>query len=384
MTQVRLSTLGGVRCFLDEQELVDLPNQRIRCALLVYLAVEREVKREAIQNLFWSDRDEEKGRAALKQTIYELRRLLGDDCIDSQGDRLKVAGHVTTDLNEFQRAADAKEWAFVLSLYHGAFLQHFALPHCKPFEFWIDQQRAHAARLHRMARRAHIADLIAAKDSSTALAVARRWVELEPLEDEAQHRLIELLAASGERAEALRQADNYERLLDEDGLQPLEETKQLLERIRTGAAIALATSRSPTANTIGAADIDSRLADALPGQSAARPRWTTNRRLIIAAAAVFVIGGLWWTWVVAAGSGSRARDIRALAVLPCENLSANKEATEYQSDGLTEELANALSQIGVLRVSARTSSLPSRASSAMSGTLDANLMWMPLWNAAGG
>src|SRR5262245_59727473 len=117
---VRVVTLGGVRCYLEGRELADLPNQRLRCSLLIYLAVERESTREAVQNIFWSDRDDEKGKAALKHTVYELRRLFGEDCIESQGDRLKIADHIGTDLHDFRQAAQANNWSLALEQYRGA------------------------------------------------------------------------------------------------------------------------------------------------------------------------------------------------------------------------------------------------------------------------
>src|SRR4029078_3524330 len=45
----------------------------------------------------------------------------------------------------------------------------------------------------------------------------------------------------------------------------------------------------------------------------------------------------------------------SIAVLPFRNLSPDKE-TEYFSDGITEEILNALARIPDLRVAARTSS----------------------------
>ena len=47
---------------------------------------------------------------------------------------------------------------------------------------------------------------------------------------------------------------------------------------------------------------------------------------------------------------------KSIAVLPLENLSSDPE-NEYFSDGMTEEIINALTTIKGLKVTARTSSL---------------------------
>jgi TolB-like protein len=49
-------------------------------------------------------------------------------------------------------------------------------------------------------------------------------------------------------------------------------------------------------------------------------------------------------------------DAKSIAVLPFANMSADKENTEYFSDGITEEILNALDRIPTLRVTPRTSS----------------------------
>jgi TolB-like protein/DNA-binding SARP family transcriptional activator/Tfp pilus assembly protein PilF len=356
--RIKLTTLGRVRCDLDDHNVTDLPAQRIRCALFIYLAVERKSSRETIQNLFWSNRNDERGRGTLKWTVYSLRRRLGEDCIESLGEELRVASSVTTDLRDFEDRVQAKDWEAALSLYTGCFLQGFWLPNCKPFEFWVDRQRAHAARLHCAARRARIAELLAVGETSSALSVARRWAQLEPLEDEAQHRLIEFLATSGERAEALRVAENYERMLLAEGLKPLDETNQLVERIRAGEAIVLARVHRETADGTGAPP--GRLKSVTPASRAPYVRPPRNsgsnvRRLLALTAVLLATAGVWWGWVVVR-PGPQARHVRAIAALPFENRSQNREQTEYLSDGLTDDLINALSHIVGIQVSSFTSS----------------------------
>jgi serine/threonine protein kinase len=60
-------------------------------------------------------------------------------------------------------------------------------------------------------------------------------VGLDPLDDEGQQLLIQLLAETGSRSEALAQYDRYQALLEAElGLNPLDETVELVEAIRLG------------------------------------------------------------------------------------------------------------------------------------------------------
>ena len=72
--------------------------------------------------------------------------------------------------------------------------------------------------------------------------------------------------------------------------------------------------------------------------------------VVSAAAVVLVVG-----FILLNPFGEEAPDNLSIAVLPFANMSTDKE-NEYFSDGMTEEILNALAQINTLRVAARTSS----------------------------
>lgn len=233
---LRLQLLGGFRAHLDRGEVPALARQPRRAALLTYLAVERDVAREAVIALLWPEAAPDRGRHALNQGIYYLRRLLGAEWVELHGDRCVVAPWVVTDVAELEQAAAAEAYEDVLRLYGGPLLAGTTLVATAEFDIWVDARRAAIDRLHRRARRRHLADLLAAGRTREALTCAEEWCRLDPLEDEAQHRYMELLAAAGQRGAALRQFSAYRRLLDEHGLNPLDETMALIDLLQRGEA----------------------------------------------------------------------------------------------------------------------------------------------------
>jgi DNA-binding SARP family transcriptional activator len=216
---IRLQVLGGLHAFRDDVPLAWVPAQHVSSALLVYLALERDVTREQLARLFWPDEELAGARHALRQALYRLRHAAGEGLIEDAGDVLRLAVPVACDALDLERVVEAGDPGAAMALYGGAFLKDVSLSASREFEAWTDRQRARF-RLHRRACRARIEAWLPAV--AEAIEAARAWVTLEPFDDEAQHRLIELLAGSGQRTEALAQYERYERLLEGPELEPLQ------------------------------------------------------------------------------------------------------------------------------------------------------------------
>jgi DNA-binding SARP family transcriptional activator len=229
---IRLTTFGVLRVRQGGAELDWLPAQRVRAALLTYMAVERRVSRASLATLFWPESDERRARQALRQGVYHLRKALGGNWAVSSGQELRVREEVRTDAGAFTAALQRRDVEAAARLYRGPFLDGVHLLDLKGWEAWVDSRRAEFSRLFRSACRDWIADRRAAGDLPGCLDAARHWVGADPLDDEAEHRLIETLAAAGERAEAIRRYEVYASLLASDGLRPLDQTEELIGRVR--------------------------------------------------------------------------------------------------------------------------------------------------------
>ncbi|MBI4545312.1 MAG: hypothetical protein HY703_08965 [Gemmatimonadetes bacterium] len=328
---IRLATLGGLKIFSGDEELSSLPAQKLRGAILVYLAVEREAMRDSLLALLWPERDDDRARHALNQNIYELRRTLGEECIEVRGDRLRVSDEIQADAPAFARAVEAGETEAALALYGGPFLSGVYLVASPGFEEWVARRRAQYERLHRRARRQLIDARMATGDLAAALAVARQGAELDPLDDESQHRVIELLAALGQRNEALRHYEAYRERLATEELQPLDATEELIASIRRGDTVPSTTLR-PRPERVAQPEAERPEPAAMARFEAAGPAklaWRARRVWVgVGTATLIVIGAALVTeWsrgsplahLLGAGAGP-APDSSRYLVLPFEEL----------------------------------------------------------------
>ena len=78
---LRLHTFGGLSLSSDGGDLAGAALQKRRLALLAMLAVAgpRGLTRDKILGLLWPDVEESRGRPALSQALYALRRDTGEE-----------------------------------------------------------------------------------------------------------------------------------------------------------------------------------------------------------------------------------------------------------------------------------------------------------------
>lgn len=220
-------------------------------ALLVYLSVEGgRHSRESLATLFWPEADGQTGRARLRSTLYYLRQGLkstgGEEVaaayLDAGRDSLEFnfETEYELDVETLRRAADEDSLApmqAAVELYRGDFLSGFALGGAAAFDHWAAERRQELSLtigsiLDRLSER--LADK---GDRRRALQAVQRWVHIDPWNEEARRRLIQLHAAVGDRAAALDTYEEFRQVLKgELGVEPEPQTHAMAERIRSDAA----------------------------------------------------------------------------------------------------------------------------------------------------
>lgn len=337
---LRIQTLGGLKVFRDGQELTRLIEQPTRAALLVYLAMERDVTRETVLGVIWSTLPADRARRSLNQALYLLRRELGEDWIEADGERLRVTDLVSADALEFETRVTEGAPAEALSLYEGDFLKGWYLRDTPEFEHWTDRIRLRLSRRHREARRSRLAELWRAGEIAEALGVAREWLRRDPTGEEAHHALIEFLALSGRRADALEHFEAYERERTAEQLPVADETLALVESIRTGEELE-APEAAEVEEPRSSESADRGLEGGSDPDAAAG---ISSRRILTAAAALVAAGLLLFAAMSDRTPPPSVLDPDRVLVYPLENRTGDAgldPAGHLAADWITRSLARA-------------------------------------------
>jgi DNA-binding SARP family transcriptional activator len=258
MSQLHLSLLGTPVVKHGERTLTF--STRKALALLVYLAVEGGTHlRKTLSEAFWPELDAEHGRAALRATLLELRKLLErchgpgerahllierDTLGFDQGSPLlldlrlveaasKQVGRLVEPLAGQAREALLAQLEQATRQTHGPFLASFTLRDSQFFDDWTRQHREYwHLRVHQLF------DALSmlyerAGDGERAIDAVSRWLSFDPLNEEGYRRLMRLRFSQGDRAGALRAYANGRAVLADQLQVELEpETVALAKRIR--------------------------------------------------------------------------------------------------------------------------------------------------------
>ena len=219
---VRLRVLGTLDLTSDQGEsAAELLGQPKRVALLAVLALHSTrgpLSRDKLLDLFWPELSQERGRRALSQSLYVLRKALGEDLFAAVGQeavRLEPRAF-WCDAVAFEAALERDDRESALSLYLGPFLDGFHLADTPEFERWTDAERA---KLERLAAEA-ATDLADREQAAGDLPAAARWTRrltrLRSWDEDALIRLLGLLSRAGDASGVRHEYELYRMRLESE------------------------------------------------------------------------------------------------------------------------------------------------------------------------
>ncbi len=362
--------LGGFKLVEAGSDTDMTPASRKARALIGYLCiVGKPVGRERLASLLWGDRGDEQARASLRQAIYELRSMLaGNRLLKMERDTVAIGEDVSTDIAAITAAAQSGDLAQLeqaLSSWRGDFFED--MPSIdESFDTWLQSERL----------RVQESLINAAADAAKSgmergeIDPARKIVNLLQQRDGTNEIVLRLGLRldhlAGDTGALHRRYERFRELLKTElAAAPALETQRLFHEL---------TSSSPASAQVLAFGSMSNIADRAGGyvqhseDSAARPvpppTWPGHRMMFAAGAlAVAFVGALAWAAWSFSHKAVPSREEPLLAVLPFQNLSADV-GSRYFSDGITEEIVDALLRITQIRVASPRSSFRFRDSSA--------------------
>jgi DNA-binding SARP family transcriptional activator/pimeloyl-ACP methyl ester carboxylesterase len=262
MSDLKLYLLGPPRIELDGAP-VDIQRRKV-LALLIYLAISQQVHgRDALATLFYPENTQSRARAYLRRDLAVLNTSLAGEWLVTDRDtvELKCRSDASTgqafwlDVDHFRGLVSASRshehppeeacpdclstLAEAVDLYTNDFLAGFTLRDSREFDEWQFFQ-AESLRQELASVLAQLVQGLSIRgDYEAAIPHARRWVALDPLHEPAQRQLMQLYGQASQQAAALRQYEEYVKLLDEElGLPPEEETATLYEAIKAKRILA--------------------------------------------------------------------------------------------------------------------------------------------------
>lgn len=247
-SQLFLQLLGPPQLLLNDTLII--PNRRTVIALLAYLAVNQSQRftREFLSSLLWPEQAQDKAFTNLRHTLWEIHRSIGADWLVAEREtiRLNPEACISLDIIQFQdtltKARCQSELALRIpllladiSIYRNHFLTGFSLKGALEFNEWTYLQseglRAELASALVLLVEAYLTQ----GEAESAIPHARRLISIDPLDESAHRRLMEVYLQAGQRAIALKQYQTCEQILRKElGIDPQPETRALYKKIHKG------------------------------------------------------------------------------------------------------------------------------------------------------
>jgi DNA-binding SARP family transcriptional activator len=205
-------------------------------ALLCFLVLRGEVRRDEALALLWGDVEEDRARNAFRQALHRLRLALGDDVVvaDRQFLRMSATHALRADVLEFEKAFDENRLDAAVALYRGDFLEGFDAG-TRAFDEWADGERLRlraraASAAERAAQRA-----LADGRMDDAQAAVRRLLAVAANDPRAIEAAASAFVSMGQRAQAAETLGTFIRRSREEGLDVPRSLQSMLDRLSPAA-----------------------------------------------------------------------------------------------------------------------------------------------------
>jgi class 3 adenylate cyclase/DNA-binding SARP family transcriptional activator len=230
-----LSLLGGFE-LAGPDGVVELPSKKL-AGLLTYLACNpRPQSREKLTALLWGSHFDAQAKQNLRQALFRLRKVLGQNALESDGEVVSLnAASVSCDVRRFEtlvREGSREALSAATDIYRGRLVDDVTVGEAGWNE-WIAGERERLLELALGALVGLGEQELAAGRAEYALKAGQRAIALNNMREDAHRLVVQALAATGRKAEALTHYQDLVSLLKRElNTEPDAATRSLAAELR--------------------------------------------------------------------------------------------------------------------------------------------------------
>ncbi|MEY8532425.1 AAA family ATPase [Blautia pseudococcoides] len=222
--EVQLMGRPGVLLF---GEKVSFPYQKVE-GLFYYLCVNSQISRSQAISVLWAESSESIARKNLRDAVYNIRKVLGQDILTVEGNTLIVLNRqrdIDIDIEHITRENLLESWK-------GEFLQFFFVKNCYEFEAWAEGERSERKRSYIKALQLKIMGQKIGQGLEFLEESGRILIQNEVLDEELYRIIMKKLAEAGRYLSAMEIFQSLKTFLEKEVEEtPEEETQKLYEKI---------------------------------------------------------------------------------------------------------------------------------------------------------
>lgn len=228
MTSLSCLLFGTPTILVNQAEIT--PSYAKISALIYYLMLKGEASREEVATLLWGDKNSEKARKNLRNTIYQTNRELGCEAIVSPSrSMLAINPHITISCDVQLFLSDP---VHQLHLFKGEFLENFYIKNCQEFDFWIENIKSQLEKAYLTACQQLLEKQERLSDLEEAEHLILRMISMDEFNEEHYLSLMKLYLEEGQTGKIIETYHRLAQLLDKElGIGPGESIKNLYYQV---------------------------------------------------------------------------------------------------------------------------------------------------------
>ncbi len=227
MNKIVCKLFGVPQIWKDGQQVL-FPYAKLS-AFFYYLLISKFVSRDEISGFLWPEENNEVARRNLRNAIYQIKKVLGEDVILSpQKSTLKVNDALDIEVDVDMFVEDPQK---NLSLYTGTFLQGIFLKDSETYEYWLLKQRNFYKRKFSLECRKKIETDLKNRNYTEIEELAQYLIETDEYDERSFRLLMRLYQETGRHGKAIETYYQLTKILRQElGISPDQATKELYER----------------------------------------------------------------------------------------------------------------------------------------------------------